>query len=47
MYADELGKQYSDVKRDANDEADQSEQIYNTNEGPVLISNDRKFGLRE
>jgi len=38
IYADELGKQYSGVKRDAKAEADQSEQIYITNEGPVLIS---------
>jgi hypothetical protein len=38
MYADELGKQYSGLSRDAQDESDQSEQIYKTNEGPMLIS---------
>jgi hypothetical protein len=38
MYADELGKQYSDVKRDTQAESDESEQVFKTNEGPVLIS---------
>jgi hypothetical protein len=38
MYADELGKQYSGVKRDEHAEADEGEQIYKTNEGPVLIA---------
>lgn len=38
MYADELGKKYSGVKRDSNDEADKTEQIYNTNEGPVVLT---------
>jgi hypothetical protein len=37
MYADELGKKYTHVQRDTNDETSQDEQIYNTNEGPVLI----------
>lgn len=38
MYADELGKKYSSVQRDAKDESDENEQIYKTNEGPVLIA---------
>jgi hypothetical protein len=38
IYAEELDKQYSHVTRDTQDESDQSEQIYKTNEGPVLIS---------
>ena len=38
MYGEELDKQYSNVSRDAGDESDQSEQIYKTNEGLVLIS---------
>jgi hypothetical protein len=38
MYADELGKQFSGVTRDTQDESDESEQIYKTNEGPVVIS---------
>lgn len=38
MYAEELGKQYSGVKRDAQAESDESEQVFKTNEGPVLIS---------
>jgi hypothetical protein len=38
MYADELGKKYSGVTRDSNDEADKTEQIYNTNEGPVVLT---------
>jgi hypothetical protein len=42
MYADELGKKYSNVTRDTNDEADSTEQIYNTSEGPVVLTtNDR------
>jgi hypothetical protein len=38
MYADELGKMYSNVTRDTNDEADRTEQIYNTSEGPVVLT---------
>lgn len=38
MYAGELGQQYSNVTRDAKDESDENEQIYSTNEGPMLIS---------
>jgi len=38
MYADELGKKYSNVTRDTNDEADRTEQIYNTSEGPVVLT---------
>lgn len=38
MYADELKKKYSHVTRDANDEADKTEQIYNTEEGPVVLT---------
>jgi hypothetical protein len=38
MYADELGKQFSGVTRDTQAESDESEQIFKTNEGPVLIS---------
>ncbi|HEX3436651.1 MAG TPA: hypothetical protein VHT24_07770 [Pseudacidobacterium sp.] len=38
MYADELGKKYSGVKRDNSAEADETEQVYKTSEGPVLIS---------
>jgi hypothetical protein len=38
MYADELGKQFSGVKREADAESDASEQVYMTNEGPVLIA---------
>jgi hypothetical protein len=38
MYADELNKQFSTVKRDTDAEADEGEQIFKTNEGPVLIS---------
>jgi hypothetical protein len=38
MYADELGKQFSGVTRDTQAESDEGEQIYKTNEGPVLIS---------
>ena len=38
MYADELGKKYSNVTRDTNDEADNTEQIYNTSEGPVVLT---------
>jgi hypothetical protein len=38
MYADELGKQYSGVKHDTEAESDASEQVYTTNEGPVLIA---------
>lgn len=38
MYANELDKKYSGVSRDTNDEADKTEQIYNTNEGPVMLT---------
>ena len=38
MYAGELGQQFSSVTRDTQDESDTSEQIYKTNEGPVVIS---------
>ncbi len=38
MYAGELGQQYSGVVRDTDAETDPSEQIYKTNEGPVVIS---------
>ncbi|MGA8528113.1 MAG: hypothetical protein WB622_00260, partial [Acidobacteriaceae bacterium] len=37
MYADELPKKYSSVQRDNADETSPDEQIYKTNEGPVLI----------
>ncbi len=48
MYADELSKKYSNVTRDSNDEADRTEQIYNTNEGPVVITaNDRMVFVSE
>jgi hypothetical protein len=43
MYADELGKQYSRVTRDTQVESDENEQIYNTSEGPVLISTSGNF----
>lgn len=38
MYGGELGQQYSQVTRDAQAESDPNEQIYQTSEGPVLIS---------
>jgi hypothetical protein len=38
MYADELGKQFSGVTNDAQGESGEGEQIYKTNEGPVVIS---------
>ncbi len=38
LYASELGKQFSRVKRDAEAEGDASEQVYQTNEGAVLIA---------
>lgn len=42
MYADELSKKYSGVKREPDAEADQTEQVYQTSEGPALIAiNDR------
>ncbi len=37
MYAHELGQQYSQVTHDTRDEADPSEQVYQTSQGPVLI----------
>ena len=42
MYADELAKQYSGVTRDAQTESDEGEQVFKTNEGPVLISTNGK-----
>ena len=38
MYAGELGQQFSKVTRDTQAESDPNERIYETNEGPVLIS---------
>ncbi|HUY80848.1 MAG TPA: hypothetical protein VMU92_03920 [Acidobacteriaceae bacterium] len=38
MYAGELGQQYSHVVEDTRDESGQEEVIYNSNEGPMLIS---------
>lgn len=38
MYGGELGQQFSHVTRDAQSESDPHEQIYQTSEGPVLIS---------
>ena len=37
MYADELSKKYTHVQRDTADETTPDEQVYQTNEGPVLI----------
>jgi hypothetical protein len=37
MYADELGKKYTSVQRDTAAETSPDEQVYKTNEGPVLI----------
>jgi len=37
MYADELNKKYTRAVRDNSAETSQDEQIYDTNEGPVLI----------
>lgn len=37
MYASELGNKYSHVELDAKDESGPDEQVYQTNEGPVLI----------
>lgn len=37
MYAEELGRQYSQIRRDPNAETTPDEQIYQTNEGPVLM----------
>ena len=37
MYADELGRKYSHVALDDKDESGPDEQVYQTNEGPVLI----------
>ncbi|HZU09001.1 MAG TPA: hypothetical protein VFA02_03800 [Pseudacidobacterium sp.] len=37
MYADELSKKYSGVKRDPDAEGDPTEQVYQTSEGPALI----------
>lgn len=38
MYAGELGQQYSKVVEDSKDESGPDELIYNSNEGPMLIS---------
>ncbi|RXS94637.1 hypothetical protein ESZ00_14805 [Silvibacterium dinghuense] len=38
MYAEELDKQFSGVSRDSSQESDTTEQVYQTNEGPVLIT---------
>ena len=38
MYAGELGQQYSNVAEDKKDESDPNEVVYNSNEGPMLIS---------
>jgi hypothetical protein len=40
MYADELKHKYTKVTRDTADESSEDEQIYQTNEGPVLIVTD-------
>ena len=37
MYADELGRKYSQISRDTSAETSPSEQVYKTSEGPVLI----------
>jgi hypothetical protein len=37
MYADELGKKYTQVARDKSAETSEDEQVYQTNQGPVLI----------
>jgi hypothetical protein len=37
MYANEVGHKYKHVTRDTAAETSQDEQIYRTNEGPVLI----------
>ena len=37
MYADELGRKYTRASRNPADETSPAEQVYNTNEGPVLI----------
>jgi hypothetical protein len=41
IYAEELSRKYSGVKRDSSAESP-GEQVYNTNEGPVLIALDGK-----
>ncbi|MGB6134774.1 MAG: hypothetical protein WBG54_23565 [Acidobacteriaceae bacterium] len=38
MYAGELGNEYSHVQLDTKDESSPDEQVYQTNEGPVLIT---------
>ena len=37
MYADELGRKYTRASRNTSEETSPSEQVYDTNEGPVLI----------
>lgn len=38
MYSDELGRQYSGVTRDTDEDSDTREQVYKTSEGPVVIA---------
>lgn len=38
MYADELGKKYSDVVLDTDAQSDAGEKVYKTSEGPALIA---------
>jgi hypothetical protein len=48
MYAGELSKKYSGVKRDQGQEADQNEQVYQTSEGPALmVTKDRMVFISE
>ena len=42
MYADELGRKYNHVSRNTSADASAGEQIYDTNEGPVLIATSGK-----
>ena len=45
MYGREIGMQYSGVQRDSSAESTPDEQIYRTNEGPVLIVRAGRAGL--
>ena len=47
VYAGELPRKYSGLVRRTKDEADESEQVYTTNEGDVLLSIDGDGGLRQ
>jgi hypothetical protein len=38
VYAGQIPRKYSNVSRQAKDEADENERIYSTNEGDVLLS---------